>query len=99
MTRKAWLLIGIAYLALAIGAIVSLRIFSDQQNQIEDQGKRLAVAAGVYCEIGRLNEPGEVTGLHKLAQAINRARGSDLDPKLLIRTPDCITILRSLDQD
>jgi hypothetical protein len=53
MTLRRWTaLIITAYVILAVGAVVSLYLFQQQQEDIKDTNDRLTEAAIAYCQAG-----------------------------------------------
>jgi hypothetical protein len=51
VTRRAWLCVAAAYALLAIGALVTITVFSVQQNDLEQQADESALTAGAFCQI------------------------------------------------
>jgi hypothetical protein len=94
MTKRAYRLVVGAYLLLALGAIVTLTLIANQASQIDNENKRLAAAAAVYCEVGRLPDPQETVALDRLAALIDTFGGHPSPERAAraVKTPACRTI-------
>jgi len=86
MTRRAFWLIAVAYACLAIGAVVSLYLFSKQADRIKENNHRLNLAVGAACEIGIVPDDKEPLVIHRLATN-----------QLVISSHDCQVIVRMLE--
>lgn len=87
MTRRAFWLIAVAYVCLAIGAAVSLYLFGQQADRIKENNHRLNLAVGAACEIGIAPDGQEPLIIHKLATN-----------QLVISSHDCQVIVRMLEK-
>lgn len=87
MTVRAFWLVAMAYICLAIGATLSIYLFNKQADRLEQNTKRLNGAVGAACEIGIVPDSMEKFKVHQLATG-----------QLVLRHHDCEVIVRKLEE-
>ena len=79
MTRRAYALVAVAYVILALGAVVTFAFYGHQAGELDATNHRLVDAAIAYCQAGLQDDAGENRVLEQISRGTYHPRGG-LDP-------------------